>query len=141
MHGASGGGPGKRARIEIIPLIDIIFFLLATFIMVSLAMSKNMGLHVALPAGGMSASNTPLKDKDKPVTLCVNHKGEITWNTEKARITMGQVGSRLQTYKSGAKDPKVTVCGEGEATNQQVMTLLDQVYLAGIHKVILGPSR
>ena len=39
MHSASGGK--KRARIEIIPLIDIIFFLLATFIMVSLSMTKN----------------------------------------------------------------------------------------------------
>ena len=35
--------PKKRARIEIIPLIDIIFFLLATFVMVSLSMTKNQG--------------------------------------------------------------------------------------------------
>ena len=47
MHAASGAR-GKRARIEIIPLIDIIFFLLATFIMVSLSMSKNQGVQVAL---------------------------------------------------------------------------------------------
>jgi biopolymer transport protein ExbD len=44
MAGGGGGnrrGKKKSARIEIIPLIDIIFFLLATFIMVSLSMSKN----------------------------------------------------------------------------------------------------
>ncbi|MFZ4723247.1 MAG: biopolymer transporter ExbD, partial [Phycisphaerales bacterium] len=47
MAGGGGGmrrGKKKAARIEIIPLIDIIFFLLATFIMVSLSMSKNQGV-------------------------------------------------------------------------------------------------
>jgi len=39
----------KRARIEIIPLIDIMFFLLATFVMVSLSMIKNQGILVQLP--------------------------------------------------------------------------------------------
>ena len=44
----------KRARIEIIPLIDIIFFLLATFVMVSLSMVKNHGINVALPTASTS---------------------------------------------------------------------------------------
>lgn len=39
----------RRPRIEIIPLIDIIFFLLATFVMVSLSMVRNQGLNVNLP--------------------------------------------------------------------------------------------
>ena len=49
MHGGRRKGKRKSARIEIIPLIDIIFFLLATFIMVSLSMTKNQGVQVALP--------------------------------------------------------------------------------------------
>ena len=57
MHGgAVSQGGRKRARIEIIPLIDIIFFLLATFIMVSLSMTKNQGVQVALPTAGTAAS-------------------------------------------------------------------------------------
>lgn len=39
----------RRARIEIIPLIDIMFFLLATFVIVSLSMVKNQGIEVQLP--------------------------------------------------------------------------------------------
>lgn len=45
----------KRARIEIIPLIDIIFFLLATFVMVSLSMVQNRGIPVTLPAAATGA--------------------------------------------------------------------------------------
>ncbi|NBQ14991.1 MAG: biopolymer transporter ExbD, partial [Proteobacteria bacterium] len=55
MAGGGGGmrrGKKKGARIDIIPLIDIIFFLLATFIMVSLSMSKNQGVKVALAGAG-----------------------------------------------------------------------------------------
>ncbi len=46
--------PQKRARIEIIPLIDVIFFLLATFMMVSLSMVKNKGISVNLPVAAAS---------------------------------------------------------------------------------------
>jgi biopolymer transport protein ExbD len=59
MAGGGGGmrrGKKKGARIEIIPLIDIIFFLLATFIMVSLSMSKNQGVQVALPGATTAQS-------------------------------------------------------------------------------------
>jgi biopolymer transport protein ExbD len=40
----------RRARIEIVPLIDIVFFLLATFVMVSLSMVKHKGIPVVLPS-------------------------------------------------------------------------------------------
>ena len=59
MHGGGGGGRGKRARIEIIPLIDIIFFLLATFIMVSLSMTKNQGVQVGVLDIRTNAIETP----------------------------------------------------------------------------------
>ena len=45
----------RRARIEIIPLIDIMFFLLATFVMVSLSMVKNQGIPIRLPVATTSA--------------------------------------------------------------------------------------
>src|SRR5215831_19425469 len=99
MHG--GGGGGKRARIEIIPLIDIIFFLLATFVMVSLSMTKNQGVNVALPTAGTAASLGDNKEMEKAVTLSVNNKGEIFFNKDK--ITIAQLPMKLQTFKATAK--------------------------------------
>ena len=46
----------KKARIEIIPLIDVVFFLLATFVMVSLSMVKNEGISVNLPTAATSST-------------------------------------------------------------------------------------
>src|SRR5450432_1817284 len=51
--------PKKKARIEIIPLIDIMFFLLASFMMVSLSQTHMKGIKVALPAAVAPPPNQP----------------------------------------------------------------------------------
>ena len=139
MHGSSGGGGGKRARIEIIPLIDIIFFLLATFIMVSLSMTKNQGVHVALPTAGTAASLGDRQEMDKALTLSVSEKGEVYFNKEK--ITVAQLPMRLQTFKAGSKDPKVIINSDGGADFARVVAVLDEVRRVGIAKVGINTER
>ncbi len=139
MHGSSGGRGQKRARIEIIPLIDIIFFLLATFIMVSLSMTKNEGVQVALPTAG---SSTPLENKDeveKAVTLSVTDKGDVFFNKEK--ISMAQLPLKLQTFKSASKDPKVVINGDASADFKNVVAVLDEVRKIGIAKVGINTDK
>jgi len=139
MHGSSGGRGQKKARIEIIPLIDIIFFLLATFIMVSLSMTKNEGVQVALPTAG---SSTPLENKDeveKAVTLSVTDKGDVFYNKEK--ITLAQLPMKLQTFKSASKDPKVIINGDASADFRNVVAVLDEVRKIGIAKVGINTDK
>jgi len=137
MHGSGGGG--KRARIEIIPLIDIIFFLLATFIMVSLSMTKNQGVNVALPTAGTAASLGDQQEMEKAVTLSVNEKGEVFWNKEK--ITIAQLPMRLQTFKGTSKDPKVVINSDGGADFKNVVAVLDEVRRVGIGKVGINTEK
>ena len=139
MHGASHGAPGKRARIEIIPLIDIIFFLLATFIMVSLSMTKNQGVQVALPTASSAASLGDQQEMEKAVTLSVNEKGDVFYNKEK--ITIAQLPLRLQALKSTAKDPRVIVNGDAGANFKYVVALLDEVRKIGIAKVGINTDK
>jgi biopolymer transport protein ExbD len=139
MHGGHSGGAGKRARIEIIPLIDIIFFLLATFIMVSLSMTKNQGVHVHLPTAGSSASLGDQKELDKAVTLSINDKGDIFYNKEK--ITLAQLPMKLQTLKSTSKDPKVIINSDGGANFKNVVGVLDEVRRIGIAKVGINTDK
>ncbi len=138
MHG-SGGGSGKRARIEIIPLIDIIFFLLATFIMVSLSMTKNQGVQVALPAAGSATSLGDQQEMEKAVTLSVTDKGDIFYNKEK--ITLAQLPMRLQTFKINSKDPKVIINSDGAADFKHVVGVLDEVRKTGISKVGINTEK
>jgi biopolymer transport protein ExbD len=134
MHGGIGtaGGP-KKARIEIIPLIDIIFFLLATFIMVSLSMTKNQGVQVALPAAATAQSLGDQREMDHTVTLTVNAKGEIFYNKDK--VTRAQLVYKLQSYKSITKDPRVIVTGDAGADFNEIVQVLDEARRIGIQKV------
>lgn len=139
MHSSSGGYSKKRARIEIIPLIDIIFFLLATFIMVSLSMTKNQGVQVALPTAVSASSLGDQQEMEKAVTLSVTVKGDLFFNKEK--ITIAQLPMKLQTLKSTARDPKVIINSDGGADFKHVVAVLDEVRKIGISKVGINTDK
>jgi biopolymer transport protein ExbD len=140
MHGGGyGGGAVKRARIEIIPLIDIIFFLLATFIMVSLSMTKNQGVQVALPTAASAATLGDQQDVEKAVTLSIDEKGDVFFNKEK--ITIAQLPLKLQTFKSTSKDPKVIINSDSAADFRHVVAVLDEVRKIGIAKVGINTDK
>ena len=139
MHGGGQSGTSKRARIEIIPLIDIIFFLLATFIMVSLSMTKNQGVQVNLPTASSAAPIGDRAEMEKAVTLSVNDKGDVFYNKEK--ITIAQLPMRLQTLKSTSKDPKVIINSDAGANFKYVVAVLDEVRKIGIGKVGINTDK
>jgi len=139
MHGSSSHGGKKRARIEIIPLIDIIFFLLATFIMVSLSMTKNQGVQVALPSASSAASLGEQDEMEKAVTLSVNDKGEVFFNKDK--ITLAQLPLRLSQAKAAAKEPKVIINSDAGAYFKVVVAVLDEVRKVGILKVGINTDK
>jgi len=138
MH-SSSGAPGTKARIEIIPLIDIIFFLLATFVMVSLSMTKNQGVQVSLPAAASAASLGDQNEMNKTVTLSVTDKGDLFFNKEK--ITLAQLPMKLQTLKTTQKDPKVVINSDAGADFKHVVSVLDEVRKIGIVKVGINTDK
>jgi biopolymer transport protein ExbD len=138
MHGTRTAGT-KAARIEIIPLIDIIFFLLATFVMVSLSMTKNQGLNVALPSAASTESLGSPAEREQAVTLSVNGAGEVYFNKDK--ITVAQLPLRLQMLKSSSKDPRVIINGDSTADFRTVVAVLDEVRKIGIVKVGISTDK
>ena len=121
----------KRARIEIIPLIDIIFFLLATFIIVSLSMVKNKGIPVNLPISSASAP----QDRKDFVSITVTERGDIFWDEEKS--SLAELPARLQRLKAGRPDPKIFINGDTKAELGNAVAVLDEIRLAGISKVAI----
>ena len=121
----------RKARIEIIPLIDVIFFLLATFMMISLSMIKNQGINVNLPAARTSAS----EDRSKSVTITVTETSDVY--LDKAKITLTMLSQELKALK--AKDPelKVFINGDAKANFESAIKVLDTVRVAGITKVAI----
>src|ERR1700722_6111053 len=116
----------RKARIEIIPLIDIMFFLLATFIMVSLSMIQNLGLPVNLPAAH-SAKADPTKPS---ATITVTQDGKIYWNKEEA--TVEDLEARLKALSASDSEAKVFIHGDKKSDFGTVVQVLDAARQAGI---------
>jgi biopolymer transport protein ExbD len=132
MHGGgSSHGGRKRARIEIIPLIDVIFFLLATFVLFTLSLNKTGGLTVLLPA---SETSIP-RDTAGTVTLSVTAEGTLAWN--KDVITLDEFLDRIQRYKIEESDPRVLINADERALFAQVVYVVDQVRVAQIPKIYI----
>ena len=128
--------PHKKPHIEIVPLIDVVFFLLATFVMVSLSMTKNQGVSVQLPSASTAER---IDDRDKAATVTVTQTGELFFNKDK--ISPAQLPFKLQTYKSGAKDPKIVVSAEAKADFKNVVGVLDEARKLGIVKIAISTEK
>ncbi len=118
----------RRARIEIVPLIDIVFFLLATFVMVSMSMVKNQGIPVNLPVAATSAAS----DKKEIVTLTVTGGNELYFNKE--LMSIEQLPARLQALRASS-DPSILINGDENALLGGAVAVLDEVRKSGIRKV------
>lgn len=128
--------PKKHAKIEVVPLIDVVFFLLATFVMVSLSMTKNEGITVNNPA---ASTASPKDNKDATLTLSLAQTGEIFFNKEK--INAAQLPLRLQNFKSANKEGQVVVNGDGEVPYKFIVTVLDEARKAGFTKIAHSVER
>jgi len=120
----------KKARIEIIPLIDVIFFLLATFVLFTLSLNRINSVPVNLPVA--SANSSP-SEKDETVRLQVSDQGTCYWNKE--LISLGEIAPRLQQYKTQVPNPRVLIAGDDRAKFGITVLALDEVRKAGIQQV------
>ena len=125
----------RKARIEIIPLIDVIFFLLATFVMVSLSMVKNQGISVNLPSAATGAS----QEREAAVTITVTKSGDIYLNQEK--LASDLLPQRLKQLKAENPDMRVFINGDNEAYFGNAIQILDVVRSSGITKVAIQTTQ
>jgi biopolymer transport protein ExbD len=121
--------PKKRARIEIIPLIDIMFFLLASFMMVSLSQTHMKGIKVNLPAAVAPPSQT---QKDY-VSIQVRAGNAVFFDGQ--FVPDDQVLPRLFELHQANPNIKVSISGELMAMHGDVIAILDKVRRVGITKV------
>ena len=134
MHGGGGGtGPGgsKKARIEIIPLIDVIFFLLATFVLFTLSLNKSNGISVTLPA----VETGEARDPNGTVTISVTDEGILAW--DKDVITLEEFTQRLLQYKREQPDGRILINGDERAFFAQAIYVVDEARKAGFTRVFI----
>ncbi len=122
--------PRKHSRIEIIPLIDVMFFLLASFMMVSLNMSKLNAVKVDAPI-----AVTGDKDiKADVFNIAVNKQGDLFIG--ESNTTLLNLGIVLSSRFHGAgTNVPVYLTGDRDTPHGAVLAVLDLVRRAGIQRV------
>jgi biopolymer transport protein ExbD len=124
--------PEKKSRLEIIPLIDIMFFLLASFMMVSLQMQIVRTLKANLPTATLATSTK----KPDIVNLSVARYGQVS--VDDKTMAFPELFSMLTNRYNLNTNLPVYITGAQDATHGSVMFVLDFVKRAGIQHVAIA---
>jgi biopolymer transport protein ExbD len=115
----------KRARIEMIPLIDVVFLLLVAFIFFAMSMTINRGIPVNLPV----SSAAQVEDKDIS-EITIKKDGTVFFDREEMDALT--LHSRLALLHRVSPETRIIVSGDREASYESIMSVIDAVKKAGI---------
>jgi biopolymer transport protein ExbD len=115
----------KRVRLEVIPMIDVMMFLLVFFVLISINVLPALGLKVALPR-----SATPARlEETRRVTLTLSADGSLF--LEGRPITIEHLSEELEELEEHSKIA-VVIAGDGRAMLQRLVDVLDALKRANV---------
>ena len=117
----------KSARIELIPLIDIIFLLLVFFIYSMLSMAVYRGIPVTLPN-----AETVESTRDQALFITIDDKGSVFVDKE---LVKDNLLSYLKREQAAFPQKIAIISGDGDSPYRVFVDVLDKVRLAGFRKV------
>ncbi len=116
----------RKARIEIIPMIDVMMFLLVFFVLISLNVLPALGLHVALP---ISAAPDKVVAPRK-VTITIAKDGSILLDND--GVALDALAEKLRALRPADSKLEVIIAGDRAATLQPLITVLDALKAANV---------
>jgi biopolymer transport protein ExbD len=120
----------RRPRIEMIPLIDVVFLLLVFFIYSMLSMTVHRGLPVNLPT-----ASTATVDKETFITITLQRDGRLL--LEDREVDTRTLPTFLIEQRKKNPNVQVYLRADREANYQRAVEVMDLVRSAGIHKLAL----
>ncbi len=115
----------KKPRIEIIPMIDTMFFLLVFFMIATLSMTIQQGMPVSLPTAESSTDT-----KTENVSLTLTQDGGLYYNKE--IITLQELEQRLVNLQQTSTDPSLLINADKQVPHGRVIKVMDLIRLSGI---------
>ncbi|CAN7293334.1 biopolymer transporter ExbD [Caballeronia sp. LjRoot34] len=122
----------RRGRIEIIPMIDVMFFLLATFMLASLAMQRLDAVKVDLPSGQAQQMS-----EDQPLTLAVDRTNTIFLDRQPVRLDQVEAGVRRLLKP----DRNVVIAADDAAAQGAVVQAMLAARRAGAEHFLIAIRR
>ena len=115
----------KKPRIEIIPMIDTMFFLLVFFMIATLSMTIQHGIPVSLPTAESSTDTIA-----EHVSLTLTREGLLYYNKE--AITLQELEIRLANLRQSSSDPSLLINADEQVPHGRVIRVMDLIRLSGI---------
>ena len=123
----------RRGRIEIIPMIDVMFFLLVTFMLASLSMQSLNSIRVNLPQG-----DAPNLQHKEPVTMTITRDSHIF--LDKTPVTLENMAFTLKPMLH-PDDLGVVVNADNAAPEGTVVQAMLQARRAGFEHFLIAVKR
>jgi biopolymer transport protein ExbD len=120
----------RRGRIEIIPMIDVMFFLLATFMLASLSLQNLHSLTVNLPRG-----QAPPRQATRSITLTVTREGELL--LDRTVVTLDTIAAELRP-RLAATGASVVVAVDSAAPSGVVVQAMLKAREAGVEHFLFA---
>lgn len=121
----------SKARVEIIPMIDVIFFLLVFFMISTLSMTINRGLPVNLPKAATSQ-----KQLQESANITITQSGKLFLNKEP--VALAEIRERVKLMLSGKPGLLVIIKADDQVPHGAVVDVMDEVRIAGISRLAIA---
>ena len=118
----------RRVRVEVIPLIDCMFFLVASLVYSMLLMVVNQGVSVSLPS-----ASTAQTDRREYIGVTITEDGSIY--LDKQKVSAEELPARVKAAMQGRENVPVFVSGDKRANLGTGVEVLDLLRQAGIKEV------
>ena len=125
--------PKPFIRVEIAPLIDIIFILLIFFAVNTTLMINQQGLKLDLPSAVSSEKN------DKGVVISIDPKGQIF--VKETRVQLDQLQVKIKEILDMDPDSEMLLNSDKSIPYETIIAVLDQVRLAGSYNISLQTTK
>ena len=126
--------PSRKPRIEMLPLIDIVFLLLVFFIYAMLSMAVHRGLPIALPRSSAA-------DIEKQLILSITVKSNGDTYLDKNRVTLNDLTAALQEKARSEAQTGVLLFADKDLAYQKLFDVLDRIKKAGLSKISLQAEK
>ena len=125
--------PRKKARIEIIPMIDVMMFLLVFFVLISVNVIPALGIKTQQPN---SSQVQNLKTPDKQVVVTLGREGLIQLDGQ--AVELDRLVDAIKAKASASEQIAVIVNSDKGSEVQTLVDVMDAIKAAGLGKVSLA---
>lgn len=127
--------PARKVRIEIIPMIDVMMFLLVFFVLISINVIPATGVKTQLPTSSTATSNKDLK----PAVITLGKAGELQLNGE--NVSVDSLLPRLRAMKQAYAQLSLVVKGDAEVPLQRLIDVMDVLKAGGFQAMSIAAKQ